>query len=63
VDMKDIKKAYIHGDKCIGCGGCKRNCKFDAIYRGKSYYIIEREKCTACQACYKMCPADAIEMR
>lgn len=63
IKKNNKKKAYIDGNLCIGCGGCKRNCKFDAIYRGNEYYIINQEKCTGCEKCFKMCPADAITMQ
>ncbi|QIB69858.1 4Fe-4S dicluster domain-containing protein [Aminipila butyrica] len=53
--------AHIDGSKCIGCGGCKRNCKFDAISRGKEYYIIDKDRCTGCRICVKVCPAEAID--
>ncbi|QAT43044.1 4Fe-4S dicluster domain-containing protein [Aminipila luticellarii] len=52
--------ANIDGTKCIGCGGCKRNCKFGAISRGKEYYIVDGEKCTGCRVCVEVCPAEAI---
>ncbi len=52
--------ANIDGTKCIGCGSCKRNCEYGAIFRGKEFYIVDEQKCTGCKVCSTKCPADAI---
>ncbi len=62
-ENKNIQKkevAHIDEKKCIGCGSCKRNCEFEAIVRGKDYYIVNEEKCVSCKVCASKCPADAI---
>lgn len=61
--VKTIPKqsiAHIDGTKCIGCGGCKRNCEYGAIFRGQEFYIVDEQKCQGCKVCSTICPADAI---
>lgn len=52
------KVAKIDQDKCIGCGKCKRVCRFNAI---KDCSVIEL-KCEGCGACKVVCPVDAISL-
>lgn len=59
-NLQNLKVAHIDGKKCIGCGSCKRNCEYGAIFRGKEYYIINIELCVGCKVCATKCPADAI---
>ncbi|MBE6034679.1 MAG: 4Fe-4S dicluster domain-containing protein [Clostridiales bacterium] len=59
-NKKNHQVAHIDGTKCIGCGSCKRNCKFGAIFRGKEFYIVDAEKCVGCKVCGGKCPAEAI---
>lgn len=50
------EKAYIDSDKCIKCGRCEENCKFDAIKNNKVNFL----KCEGCGVCSLVCPSDAI---
>lgn len=52
------KTARINSDKCIRCGKCFRNCKFDAI----KDYKVDSLKCEGCGVCKLVCPVGAIEM-
>ena len=63
-DIKEIKKAVIIEDKCIGCTICPKNCPVNAINGEikKKHKVIE-EKCTGCEICYSKCPVKAIEIK
>ena len=52
------KTARINADKCIRCGKCFENCKFDAI----KDYKVDSLKCEGCGVCKLLCPVGAIEM-
>ena len=45
---------------CIGCGRCKRECKYDAIIVENGFARIDNEKCTRCGDCAKVCPCNCI---
>lgn len=45
---------------CIGCGRCKRECKYDAIVVENGYARIDHEKCVRCGECAKVCPCNCI---
>ncbi len=51
------KIAEIDKTKCIECGLCKENCKFDAI---KEDFQVESLSCEGCMLCKHLCPQDAI---
>lgn len=63
-DFYGMDKAYINQDKCISCGICKENCKFEAInYDGdKNKYTINPYGCEGCSVCQFLCPEDTISM-
>ncbi|HOZ54462.1 MAG TPA: ATP-binding protein [Clostridia bacterium] len=50
------EKAYIDIDKCIKCGICEENCKFNAIKNNK----IDLLKCEGCGVCSLVCKSNAI---
>ena len=50
------EKAYIDLDKCIKCGKCEENCKFDAIKENKVDFL----KCEGCGVCDLVCSSKAI---
>ncbi len=57
-----MSKAFIVQEKCIECGLCQTNCRFDSIdFDGK--YTINPYACEGCSVCKYVCPVDAIEMR
>lgn len=60
----------IDPDKCTGCGLCKKECPYDAIYFNKKLKICQ--KCTGCAhlldngyklpRCVEACPTDALQI-
>jgi len=54
------KKAEIT-DKCVGCGRCLINCRFDAIVPG-DIYEVDEYACEGCGVCKLVCPADAVNL-
>lgn len=52
------EKSYIDSDKCIKCGRCEKNCKFDAIKNNKVDFL----KCEGCGVCNLVCPSEAITL-
>ena len=53
--------AKIDPLKCIECGACFDNCKFDAIAKDKKYFVIDHA-CEGCGVCKFVCPVDAISL-
>ncbi len=56
------KKPEVDSEKCIGCGQCVKNCRFNAIkvvdgVAQPNYYL-----CEGCGVCQISCPNDAIKM-
>lgn len=45
---------------CIGCGRCKRECKYDAIVVENGYARIDPDKCVRCGECAQVCPCNCI---
>lgn len=61
-DFFGLKKAEINNDKCIDCGRCIRECKFDAIkYSGA--ISVNKSDCEGCGVCQYICPVGAISMK
>ncbi len=51
------KIAEIDKTKCIECGLCRENCKFDAINED---FNVDSLSCEGCTICKHLCPQDAI---
>ena len=55
--------SYSVGEKCIGCGKCKRLCPPQAISGEKrNKHDIDHDKCIKCGQCMENCPIDAIAL-
>lgn len=50
----------IDQDKCIKCGKCQINCKFDSIDFNNGIYTINPLACEGCGVCEFVCPNNAI---
>jgi MinD superfamily P-loop ATPase len=60
-DYYGMPKAHLDADKCVGCGLCKDNCRFDAI-SDEQGYLIDLFACEGCGVCEAVCPAGAVTM-
>jgi MinD superfamily P-loop ATPase len=49
-------------DKCILCGECQANCKFNAIMQMIDVINVFEELCHGCYACSGLCPTTALPM-
>lgn len=60
---KQLKKAFVNQNFCVGCGTCINVCPRNAITVPKGIYAeIDIEKCVGCKKCTLICPASTIEM-
>lgn len=55
-------KAVIDPNKCVGCGICKRNCRFDAIKETNFSYAVNEYACEGCGVCAYICPQKAVAL-
>lgn len=62
-DYYGMDKAFIAEDKCISCGLCKENCRFNAINFKSGIYQVDYYACEGCGVCEVICPVEAIEMK
>ncbi len=56
-----LPKARIDEDKCIECGLCFENCRFNAIDNVNGYRV-DFYSCEGCGVCEHVCQADAVMM-
>ncbi|MGC9089645.1 MAG: ATP-binding protein [Caldisericia bacterium] len=56
-DFYGLKLASIDKNKCVQCGSCINNCRFEAI---SDDYIVDPVSCEGCGVCSLVCPANAI---
>jgi len=54
------KEAVLDKGKCIECGVCRKNCRFEAIYED---FHIDPFRCEGCGVCAYLCPVNAIAMK
>lgn len=56
-----MDKVEIDSNKCIKCGLCKENCRFDAIEKTEDKrYKVNHYNCEGCGVCLEFCPEKAI---
>ena len=60
-DYFGMPKAEIDIDKCIECGLCKENCRFDAI-SNENGFMVDPYACEVA-VCEAFCPVDAISLK
>lgn len=48
---------YLHQDRCIKCGKCKRDCPQGAIIVIDGYPAISKAECMNCYRCIHHCPS------
>lgn len=55
-------EALIDQNKCIQCGKCFQECRFDAINfdSQKNRYVVNELNCEGCGLCVEICPVQAI---
>lgn len=61
-DFYGLNVAWIDRKKCILCGNCLNNCRFNAINAIDSY-IVDPYSCEGCSVCQLVCSAEAINMK
>ena len=61
-DYYGMPKAEIDVDKCIKCGLCKENCRFDAI-SDRNGFKVDPYACEGCGVCEAVCPANAVSLK
>ena len=61
-DFIGASKASVNKDLCVGCGICKKNCRFDAISMENGKISISNIACEGCGVCEYVCPEHAIQM-
>ena len=54
------KIAQIDFVKCVKCGLCKENCRFDAL---TDDITVEELACEGCRVCVLVCPNEAITLK
>lgn len=57
------KEAILDEAKCIECGVCKKNCRFNAVEEQDGHFSIDSFRCEGCGVCAYLCPVNAIEMK
>ena len=56
-----LKKAKINKEKCLNCGICQDNCRFNAIDYKDRQNQVNTYKCEGCGVCGLVCPNEAID--
>lgn len=59
-DFYGMPKAMITPHLCLGCGLCRKNCRFDAIDVDQGEYRVNAYACEGCGVCQAVCPSQAV---
>lgn len=62
-DYYGSSKAYIDTKKCVKCGKCLTQCKFEAINTNGNIYWVDEFACEGCGVCEYVCPKQAVELK
>lgn len=54
-------KAFVHRERCLGCGSCVEFCPAGAAFLDGGVCSIDRERCLGCGDCIRACGENAIE--
>ncbi len=58
---RDLLTYTIIGDKCIGCGACRKKCPVNAITgEAKEIHAIDQDLCVKCGQCLEACKFEAV---
>ncbi len=60
-DYYGMPKAVIDNARCVACGVCKANCRFEAI--SDDPYAVDPFACEGCGVCEAVCPEGAVSMQ
>jgi len=56
------EKANIDDKKCVSCGICYQNCRFQGIIKEGERYSVNSFACEGCGVCMYICPQSAVTM-
>jgi len=65
-EFRSGHEAVILQSECIGCGVCRRWCRFDAVMMtknndGETVFSIDPVSCEGCGVCIRFCPVQVID--
>lgn len=65
-EFRSGNEAVIVQSDCIGCGVCRRWCRFDAVTmeknaQGETVFAIDPVSCEGCGVCVRFCPVQVID--
>jgi MinD superfamily P-loop ATPase len=66
-EFRSGHEAVIRAEKCVGCGMCQAQCRFDAIgvvreANRRPTFAVDALACEGCGVCVRFCPFKAIDL-